>query len=336
MRVGIVGCGLIGARRAAVAAKEGDEIVIVADIVQDRAASLAATVRSRWTKSWSQVVSRPDIDVVVVSTTNDQLAPISIAALRSGKAVLCEKPLGRNSAEAAAIVEASRASGRLLKVGFNHRHHPAIAAAHTMVDNGAIGRVFAIRAVYGHGGRAGYEREWRADKARSGGGELLDQGVHIIDLARWFVGEIVDAHGILATCFWPIEPVEDNAFALLRSEDGAVVSFHTSWTQWTNTFRFEVMGSDGYVRVDGLGGSYGEERLTIGKRSPDSTPPVEEVVAFAGPDQSWHLEWRELSAAMEQQREPIGSGQDGLAAARIIDSIYESARIGTRVIVPRE
>lgn len=335
MRVGIVGCGLIGARRAAVALDEGDDIIIVADVAEDRAADLATTVRSLWTASWSEVISRPDVDLVVVSTSNDQLAAISTAALRSGKAVLCEKPLGRNSAEAGAIVEAARASGRLLKVGFNHRHHPAIAAAHKMVSEAAIGTVFAIRAVYGHGGRAGYEREWRADKSRSGGGELLDQGVHIVDLARWFIGEIVEAQGVVATCHWPIAPVEDNAFALLRSRDGGVVSFHTSWTQWKNTFRFEVIGTEGYIRIDGLGGSYGTEQLTVGKRNSDSSPPAEEKTSFEGPDRSWHLEWRELVSAIEQEREPIGSGSDGLAAAHVIDAIYESAHRGTRVMVTR-
>ena len=318
-----------------VALDEGDDVVIVADIAEDRAADLAARVRSTWTGSWSEVVSRPDVDVVVVSTSNDQLAPVSIAALRSGKNVLCEKPLGRNSSEAAAIVDAARASGRLLKVGFNHRHHPAIAAAHTMVSEGAIGKVFAIRAVYGHGGRAGYEREWRADKARSGGGELLDQGVHIVDLARWFIGEIVETQGFLGTFHWPIEPVEDNAFALLRASGGGIVSFHTSWTQWKNTFRFEVLGADGYVRIDGLGGSYGTERLTVGRRNADSSPPTEETTSFEGPDRSWHGEWQEFATAIAQHRQPMGNGDDGLAAARIIDAIYASAASGASVAVSR-
>ena len=312
---------------------EGDDIVIVADIAEDRAAALAARVQSTWTGSWSEVVSRSDVDVVVVSTSNDQLASISTAALGSGKAVLCEKPLGRNSAEAAAIVEAARASGRLLKVGFNHRHHPAIAAAHKMVSEGAIGKVFAIRALYGHGGRAGYEHEWRTDRTRSGGGKLLDQGVHIVDLARWFIGDIVAAQGFVGTYHWPIGPVEDNAFALLQSRGGGVVSFHTSWTQWKNTFRFEVLGGDGYVQIEGLGGSYGTERLTVGKRNADSTPPAEGTTSFEGPDRSWHLEWRELSTAIEERRQPTGSGEDGLAAARIIDAIYESAGSGTSIAV---
>lgn len=335
MRVGIIGCGLIGARRAAVALDAGDEVVIVADVAEDRAAAVAAAAQSIWTASWSEVVSRADLDVVVVSTSNDQLAAASIAALRSGKHVLCEKPLGRNAAEAAAIAEAARTSGMLLKVGFNHRHHPAISAAHAMVGEGVIGDVFAIRALYGHGGRAGYEHEWRTDRARSGGGELLDQGVHIVDLARWFIGDIVEAQGFVGTYHWPIEPVEDNAFALLRARTGGIVSFHTSWTQWKNTFRFEVLGSDGYLRVDGLGGSYGTERLTVGRRNADSSPPTEETSSFEGPDRSWHTEWQELKTAIAERRQPTGNGEDGLAAARIVDAIYESASSGTRTAVDR-
>ena len=335
MRVGIIGCGLIGARRAKVALDSGDEVVVVADIDADRAAAVAAATHAAWTTSWSEVVSRDDLDVVVVSTSNDQLAQASIAALKSGKHVLCEKPLGRNASEAAAIVAAAESAGKLLKVGFNHRHHPGIAAARRHVDEGAIGHVFAIRALYGHGGRAGYEREWRADPARSGGGELLDQGVHIVDLARWFIGEIAQAHGFIGTYHWPIQPVEDNAFALLRSSGGGIVSFHTSWTQWKNTFRFEVLGTDGYVRIDGLGGSYGTERLTIAKRNADSSPPVEETTSFEGPDLSWHSEWHEFSAAIAQNRQPLGNGTDGLAAARILDAIYASAASGTVVEVPR-
>jgi predicted dehydrogenase len=270
-----------------------------------------------------------------VSTSNDQLAEASIAALESGKHVLCEKPLGRNAQEAAAIVAAAASSGKLLKVGFNHRHHPAIAAGHELVDQRAIGNVFAIRALYGHGGRVGYEREWRTDPARSGGGELLDQGVHIVDLARWFIGEIAQAQGFIGTYHWPIEPVEDNAFALLRSSGGGIVSFHTSWTQWKNAFRFEVLGTGGYLRIDGLGGSYGTERLTVARRNEDSSPPMEETTSFEGPDQSWQSEWHEFSTAIAQNRQPLGNGNDGLAAARILDAIYASAASGVVVEVPR-
>ena len=179
-------------------------------------------------------------------------------------------------------------AGVILKTGFNHRHHPAIWRAHELCAEGAIGPLMFIRAVYGHGGRPGYDKEWRADADLSGGGELLDQGVHIVDLCRWFLGDFAEVFGSTATYFWDLGhfesagrdspraangqsvapssiSLEDNAFALLRTADGRVAQFHTSWTQWKNRFSFEVFGRDGYLRVEGLGGSYGVERLEVGR-----------------------------------------------------------------------
>ncbi|MDQ3691575.1 MAG: Gfo/Idh/MocA family oxidoreductase, partial [Chloroflexota bacterium] len=283
LKVGIIGCGLIGARRAGAVRDAGDDLVVASDVVVDRAIALAETLRADCTSDWADVVQRPDLDAVVVSTSNDLTAEASIAALQSGKHVLCEKPMGRNGPEARAIAAAQETSGLVLKVGFNHRFHPAIAAAEKMTSSGAIGEPYMMRAVYGHGGRAGYEREWRADAARSGGGELLDQGVHIVDLAQWFLGPIVDVQGAIEAFHW-LTPVEDNAFALMRTDAGRIASMHTSWTQWRNTFRFEVLGHDGFLRVDGLGGSYGTERLTFAKRNEDSSPPVEDLTEFPGPD----------------------------------------------------
>ena len=313
----------------------GDTLVIAADIAEDRAAAVAGRTGADHTASWTEVVDRPDVDTVVVSTSNEMLAEASIAALRSGKNVLCEKPMGRTSGEALAIVDAARTSGRVLKVGFNHRFHPAIAAAHALVRDGVIGEPFAIRSLYGHGGRAGLEREWRADAGRSGGGELLDQGVHIVDLARWFMGEIVEVQGFVKAYYWNIDPVEDNAFAMLRTSSGGIVSLHTSWTQWLNTFRFEILGRDGFLRIDGLGGSYGPEMLTVGTRNADSSPPIEKISAFPGEDRSWHAEWQEFASAIAERRDPVGDAQDGLAAARIIDAIYASATTGNITPVAR-
>jgi predicted dehydrogenase len=279
---------------------------------------------ARWTTDWREALQH-EVDAVVVATHNTALAEIACAAAASGRHVLCEKPLGRNAIEAEAVVAASADAGRVLKVGFNHRHHPAIARAHDALVRGAIGTPFAIRGAYGHGGRPGYEREWRADPRLAGGGELLDQGVHLIDLSRWFLGEFSVVSAVLGTWYWPIAPLEDNAFAMLATADGRAASLHTSWTQWRNLFRFEVMGSDGYLRMEGLGGSYGTERLTIGRRQPQSGPPLEEGTSFEGPDPSWTDEWVEFKNAISESREPLGSGGDGLAAARLIDALYESS-----------
>jgi len=335
MRVGIVGCGLIGGRRAVAARAAGDTVVAAADRDPARAKALASGANATWTSSWEEVVVDDRVDVVVVATSNDGLLPIGCAALEAGKHVLCEKPLGRNAAEAAALVAAAKNAGRLLKTGFNHRHHPAIREAHELCAKGAIGELTSIRATYGHGGRPNYDQEWRADPVIAGGGELLDQGVHLVDLCRWFLGDFSEVAGMVATWFWNVLPLEDNGFALLRTPSGQIASIHSSWTQWKNLFRLEIFGVDGYVHVEGLGGSYGVERLTHGRRRAESGPPQETSWQFEGVDESWDREWQEFIQAIRERRRPLGDGSDGLAAALLIDAIYESARAGATVSLGR-
>jgi predicted dehydrogenase len=203
--------------------------------------------------------------------------------------------------------------------------------AHGLAQSGRIGPLLSIRAAYGHGGRPGYAQEWRGNADLAGGGELLDQGVHIVDLCRWFLGDFVQVSGMLGTWFWQVAPLEDNGFALLRTSSGQIANIHTSWTQWKNLFRFEVFGRDGYLLINGLGGSYGIETLTLGLRRPESGPPIEETWEFPGPDISWQTEWERFKAAISEGRQPQGNGHDGFQAARVIDAIYESAKTGRMV-----
>jgi len=328
MKIGIIGCGLIGTRRALVAREAKDEVALVADINQDRAKETGKTLETDWTDDWNAVVQHPEIEAVVVATVNKSLLPITLAAFQKGKHVLCEKPLGRNAQEAKQMVEAALAAKKILKTGFNHRHHHAIWRAHELVQAGKIGPLMNIRAAYGHGGRPGYDQEWRGDPDLAGGGQLLDQGVHLVDLSRWFLGDFSQVTGMLGTWFWKVAPLEDNGFALLRTATGQIASLHTSWTQWKNLFRFEIFGRDGYLIINGLGGSYGVETLTLGLRRPESGPPLEETWEFPGPDPSWQLEWQEFISAIRENRQPVGNGLDGYQAARIIDGIYASVKSG--------
>jgi predicted dehydrogenase len=343
LKVGIVGCGLIGKRRAQIAHQSQiDEVIIVADIDETLADTVATEFSCQSTKDWQDVVTREYLDIVVVATSNKFLMPIVVAALENGKHVLCEKPPGRNFTETQKMVETAKNTNRKLKIGFNHRHHPAVWKAHEISSQGTIGSLMFIRAIYGHGGRPGYDKEWRADAELSGGGELLDQGVHVIDLCRWFLGDFAEAIGFTSTYFWDLgffrangaEPqsairqLEDNAFAALRTSQGQIAQFHTSWTQWKNRFSFEVFGRDGYVRIEGLGGSYGVETLEIGKRKPEGGAPEVEKVEFPGPDLSWQAEWQEFTAAIREGRQPLANGEDGLQTMRTIAAIYESAHTG--------
>jgi predicted dehydrogenase len=228
------------------------------------------------------------------------------------------------------MVKMAQENHVLLKVGFNHRFHPAIWKAKQLLDEGQIGRCLTIRARYGHGGRPGLENEWRASRELCGGGELLDQGVHVIDLMRWFGGEIIEVYGRVETKFWKID-VEDNAFAILKTDRGVTASFHVSWTNWKNIFSFEIFGDEGYLRIEGLGGSYGLETLEWGRRRLEGGIPDIHLFEFSTEDLSWSQEWHEFLSAISENREPIGNGIDGLRANQTIDAIQRSSAEGRLV-----
>jgi len=320
MRVGIIGCGLIGHKRARVL---GDSrLLAVADTNLARAQQLAAQFPGcDASMEWQALVARDDIDLVIVATTNDALAPVTQAAITHGKHVLVEKPAARNADELRPLVAAALAAGVTVKVGFNHRFHPAFQQARTLWDSGVLGPLMYIRARYGHGGRLGYEREWRADPAIAGGGEMLDQGVHLIDLARWFAGDFAEVSGHVGTYFWNM-PVEDNGFALLKTAQGQVAWLHASCSEWKNLFCFEIFGRDGKLQIDGLGGSYGVERLSFYKMLPQMGPPETTIWEYPGEDISWRDEYAHLLECIAAQRVPEGSLDDALAALEIVRQLY--------------
>jgi predicted dehydrogenase len=296
----------------------------------ERAKLLADEAGCQATADWEEVVERDDLGAVLVCTPPHIHAPISIAALKRGKHVLCEKPLARSIDEAKEMLSVAQQNGVKLKCGFNHRHHPSIKQAREWFDRGIIGELNFLRCRYGICGRPGYEKEWRAKPEIAGGGQLMDQGMHALDLCRWFLGEFTEAFGFLSTAFWDIAPLEDNAFCLLRTEKGQVASIHVSWTQWKNLFSFEIFGQDGYILVEGLGGGYGVERAILGKRAL-LEPFKQEIIEFRGEDRSWYEEWKEFVAAIDEDREPLGNGYDGLEALKLAYAIYESDRKGSVV-----
>jgi predicted dehydrogenase len=322
MRLAIVGCGLIGCKRAAAAA--GHQIAVVCDRDEGRARELAEITKARAAADWHEAI-RADVDAVVVATTHDQLAAIAIGAIEAGRHVLVEKPAGRTLAEAQAIAAAATKHKRIVKTGFNHRFHPAFLKAREIVKSSVLGPLMFIRARYGHGGRLGYEKEWRAQPAISGGGELIDQGSHLIDLSRWFLGDLTVDYAAVPTLFWDM-PADDNCFMALRSKAGQLAWLHASWTEWKNTFSFEIFGRDGKLVIDGLGGSYGEERLTHYRMLPRMGPPETKVFNFPGEDQSWRVEFEDFAAAVNDGRRPCGDIADAVANLAIVDEIYRKYR----------
>jgi predicted dehydrogenase len=244
--------------------------------------------------------------------------------VRYGKHVLVEKPAARHLSELAPVVALAREAGVTVKVGFNHRFHPAFSKARAIVDAGGLGPLAYIRGRYGHGGRIGYDREWRADPAIAGGGELLDQGVHLIDLSRWFLGDFNEVRGYIGTYFWQM-PVEDNGFLCLRTPTGQIAWLHASCTEWKNLFCFEIFGRDGKLQIDGLGGSYGVERLSFYRMLPQMGPPETTIWEYPGEDWSWRDEFAHLVACIEENRQPCGTLADALAALEVIADVYGQA-----------
>ena len=327
--------GLIGTRRAEIVREEGcAELIGVVDASLEKASSSSREFGCRMFADWNEAVGSQDVDAVIVATSNEMLAMITAAALGSGKHVLCEKPAGRSLEEAHRMHEAAERANRTLAFGFNHRHTAGMLKAREIVEDGGIGTLLWIRARYGHGGRPGFEKEWRADSRRAGGGELLDQGVHLIDLTRQFLGPVERAFGVTRTTAWSIAPLEDNAFCLLEHERGRVSQLHASMTQWKNLFSFEICGDGGAVIVEGLGGSYGKERVMWQRRRPESGPPIEESFEFEDSLGSWRREWVAFLNAVAGRPPlpgyaPIASGADGVAVMAVVDALYRSSRSGS-------
>lgn len=330
-KVGIVGAGFIGRKRAEIAGAHPDtEVALVYDVQDQVAAEFATEYGAKVASSWEELIAA-DLDIVAVATTHDALAAISTAALSAGKHVLCEKPMGRNPAEGRMAVEAAERSGRVLKAGYNHRYHPSIQKIYEVCTAGEIGPLMSIRGRYGHGGRPGYDREWRAIPEKAGGGELLDQGAHLIDLAKWLLGDFAEVKGYVETHFWDMKPLEDNAFGLFRTDEGQIASLHVSWTQWKNLFSFEVFGRDGYVSAEGLGRSYGPEHAIVGRRNPKGGAPDIERFDYPEEDRSWQLEWADFLRGIAGSGAPYSSGAEALQTLEWIYRLYRASAEGRAV-----
>ena len=285
LKLGIVGAGLIGSKRA-------DNLpshVVISDVVDldiNRAVNLAP--HANHFCSWQEMLESSLCDAVFVCTLHNSLAEIALAAIKQGKHVLVEKPAGINTGELERLYSAAEAMNVHVHVGFNHRYHRSIRKAFELLDENAIGDVMFIRGMYGHGGRLGYDKEWRSDVSLSGGGELIDQGPHLIDLSRKILkSDFASIYGRSHTYFWDMS-VDDNSFMHLTTPSNQSAFLHVSCTEWKNMFSLEVYGKEGKLHLNGLGGSYGLERLHFYKMLPEMGPPETLSWEFPMADDSWN------------------------------------------------
>lgn len=317
--IAIVGCGLIGRKRSQALA--GARLVLACDLEISRAQALAASVAGCRAVTDIAEVLKSSAQVVVIATINHALAPLAMEAIRAGKHVLIEKPGAIQASEIEALAREAAVQNVRVRIGYNHRFHPALRKARELVDAGAVGDLMFIRGRYGHGGRVGYDQEWRADPKLSGGGELIDQGVHLIDLAQWFLGEWSSIEGHATTSFWKM-PVDDNAFLSLRTAAGQTAWLHVSCSEWKNLFSFEIYGRTGKLQIDGLGGSYGVERLAFYKMLPEMGPPETTIFEYPRGDSSWSLEMAEFLDDIRLGRTPKPGLEEALATLNVVETIY--------------
>jgi predicted dehydrogenase len=320
-----VGCGLIGKKRAAsIQQIPGAFLKYTCDLDYNRASGLAQSSPGCITADLKTALNDKAVQAVLISTLNSSLVPIAIDAVRAGKHVLIEKPGALNASELKTLLAEANKTGVKVRVSYNHRYHPALQKARDLFTQGALGQLMFIRGRYGHGGRIGYDTEWRANPALSGGGELIDQGVHLIDLAQWFMGDFSTIDGHATTYFWNMK-VDDNAFLSLRTSTGQTAWLQVSCTEWKNMFSFEIYGRDAKLSIEGLGGSYGQEKLTYYKMLPQMGPPDTTVFDYPQGDESWKLEMMEFIDDIKLNREPSPGLNEGIKTLEVVETIYKKS-----------
>lgn len=326
LRIGIIGLGKMGKIRAAEISKRDDCVLVSGS---DPEISRHAGYRGIRTHTDPRAVFDDAIDAVIVCTPNRFTPELIIEALDRGFHVFAEKPPGRSVEDVHRIREAeARNPGRVLKFGFNHRYHAGIVEAKRILDSGRLGDLLWMRGIYGKAGGDGFESEWRSQRALSGGGILLDQGIHMLDLFRLFGGEFHEVKSMVTTAYWNVD-MEDNAFALLRGERGRIAMLHSSSTQWKHRFNLELYTTEGFLSVNGILSStrsYGDETITVARRQLGPGAPMgkpREETMYFDTDPSWELELAEFVDCVAGRCSVAhGTSQDALAAMELVYRIY--------------
>ncbi len=319
MNIAIIGAGLIGKKRA-LALPKNVKLKTVCDVDTVKAEMFAKEFSCTFSNTWKQVVDDTTIDAILICTPNKFAADVAEGAILAGKHVLIEKPGARGLHDFERIIDAYRKKKVVVMFGYNHRYHPAIMKAKKIIDSRKYGPVLFIRAKYGHGARLGYEKEWRFDADISGGGHLIDQGTHLIDLVNFFRGEATYGSSATETLFWKTK-LEDSAFLILKDKK-FIANLTTTCLEWKNVFCFEIMLEKAKIQVDGLGRSYGTEKMILYVMSHKMGPPKEFVSEFKGEDLSWKKENIEFFKRINDKKNGGQSLKEAHYVLKIINQVY--------------
>ena len=327
IRIGIAGFGKIGQLRYQILSQHnGFQVVSILEKNPETAVP-PGVFRA---KTFKDLLDQ-DLDAVMICAFNDVLAEYTLKALKKNIHVFCEKPPARTVKELMKVSAQYLESKVVLKYGFNHRFHYCVIEAKRMISEGKFGKLISARGVYGKAGSIDYDKNWRNYKKVSGGGILIDQGIHMLDLLRYLSeDEFTVKHALVKTLFWNIE-AEDNAFILLEGEKGAIASIHSSATQWKHKFLLELTFENGYINLDGiLSGtrSYAPETIKYGLREFEDITwamgkPQEHTIWFEN-DHSWQLEIEEFYNSIQGTQEvENGSIDDAVKTLSLVEAVYE-------------
>lgn len=326
LRVGIAGYGVVGKRRRQfIDTHPALTTVAVADRTFGEDGVMDDGVR--YYRHYNDLLNDQALDVLFVCLTNDVAAEVTIAGLERDLHVFCEKPPGRDVSDIAAVIACETRHPNLkLKYGFNHRYHDSVRDALALVRGGELGRILDLKGVYGKSAIISFgQSDWRSKRAIAGGGILLDQGIHMVDLMRLFAGEFTDIRAIVSNRFWGHD-VEDNAYALMRTADGVVAMLHSSATQWRHRFQLDVTCENGSVTLAGIlsgSKSYGAETMTVTWASEgDAGDPREQTTKY-NRDPSWLEEINEFTECIVDNKTVVnGSSAEALKTMKLVYAIY--------------
>ena len=326
LRIGIAGYGVVGKRRRDfIQLREDTKVVAVCDRTFENEGVFADG--TKFFPRYEQLLNE-ELDALFVCISNDMAAEVTIAGLKKGLHVFCEKPPGRDLDDIARVIECEKQNPDLkLKYGFNHRYHESIKDALHMVETGEMGKVLNLRGVYGKCQIVtfGKDHDWRTSRELAGGGILLDQGIHMVDLIRLFSGDFEEIHSFISNEFWN-HNVEDNAYALMRTADGVVAMLHSSATQWRHRFNLEITLEKGMLILSGIlsgSKSYGKETLTIVRRTGDDRGDPDETLKSYDHDSSWEDEIDDFATTiLENKKIVAGTSIEAFKTMQLVYAIY--------------
>ena len=303
LRVAILGAGLQGTRRARAAvqvAADGSDIELVGIYDTDRAAAtkLATAVGTRVLDD----ISDSRIDLVVVATPNVYHDEFARAALTWGQHVLCEKPLGFDGRGALELVELARTTGRMLRSGYHIRQYAAVQWVRDLLQRGRFGSLETVTVCYGSQRGPDFNGTWRSQPIMVGGGVLVDQGIHALDLVQWLTGTMMWVESVEEAVRTLSPDLEDDVLVCLRSATGVPIRVASSWTRWSARFVLEVVGTQGRVQLVGLGGKYGPQTADLN----------EDPRRVFGPVDVWAQEWRDILAELAGEHHAGGPGHEAV------------------------